>query len=306
LALNIKQNGETMRHLITLTVFGLATTLTACGSLSLSDGIGNVFTYETNLDDNQQLIVDNIETTFAVAADELLEPENSAAQGPQRRSENEARDMEQRRPHGIFHRGFPVDWMIDYIEGDLDASGVLASIQEKQAEMAEHIEQREADLLSLLASFGEEQAAQFLENLDNRHARIEERESGMERENRLEPEDMFGELNLSEAQQDIVEELVEGMGEDRLAGPEGQRELIEAFLNGEKTAEEVELAFETLRNERHQSHLNRVSDWLNFLDSLSEEQKATLLSTLEEIQNRHDERCAEMEENFGSPRERSE
>ena len=67
-----------MKHLITLTIFGITSTLTACDTMSQKDGIDNVFTYETNLDDNQQSIVDDIEATFAHAADELLEPENKS------------------------------------------------------------------------------------------------------------------------------------------------------------------------------------------------------------------------------------
>lgn len=296
-----------------MTVFGITATLTACGSLNLQDGIDNVFTYETNLDDGQQSIVDDIETTFADAADELLEPEEGSEQGQGMGMGGQGGPEAQgqgghgpRGPKGIFHRGFPVDWMIDYIEGGLDTAGVLASIQEKQAEKTVRIEQREAELLDLLESFSEEQAEQFLSNLDERQARIEERQGDMEREDRPEPGDMFGDLNLTEEQQAEVDALLEDMREDRVAGPEGQRELIEAFLSGEKTREEVEAEFEVLRNERHQDHLERASEWLEFLDTLSAEQQSTLLATLEEIQERHEQRCSEMEDDFGSPPEQGE
>lgn len=289
-----------MRYIITMTVFGISTMLTACGSLNHHDGIDNVFTYETNIDDGQQLIVDDIEATFADASDELLEPENNATEGglvDRMAMRQDQGRHDRRRQHGVFHRGFAVDWMIDYIEGISDASGVFASIEEKHTQLSSRIERREIRLLDLLESFDEDQAEQFLSNLDERQAQIEERLE--ERGSRSEPGDMFEALNLSEEQQSEVEALLANMREDRLIAPEGLRELIEEFLTAEKTREEVEAAFEIIRSERHQHHLEMASDWIDFVDGLNAEQQATLLSVLEEIQERLEERRSETEENRG-------
>ena len=84
---------------------------------------------------------------------------------------------------------------------------------------------------------------------------------------------------------------------------EEKRALIESFLNGEVTSEEVIAQLEALRDNRHQYQLEKVGAWIDFMDRLSEDQQSTLISILEEIQIRQEERRAEMEESFGDSAE---
>ena len=303
-----------MRHLIAITVFGITATLSACDSSALSDGIDNVFTHETNLDDGQKLNVDNIEATFVDAANELLEPQEGSEgaqgmSGPEGKAGGAEGAQGEHPPHGrngIFHRGVAVDWMIDFIEGELDSAGVLASIQEKQAEQIVHIEVREAELLDLLESFSEEQAVQFLDNLDQRQAWIEERERDLKQERRPKRGAMFGDLALTEDQQAQLETLLVEMRDDRVRGPEGERDLIESFLSGEITREDMETELSAKREFRFQEGLDRASDWIAFVETLSVEQQGVLLETLEEIQEQKEQHCSNMEDRYGPPPEASE
>jgi len=289
-------HGETMKKRMLLAVFGVGSLLTACGSNSFPE-MENVFTHQTNLEPEQRSIVDHIEASFVDAADELLEPEE---QNNNRDGRNHQAERRGKGHQKLFHRGFTVDWMILFIEGELDRDGVVDLIVNRQSEMNVHMQEREAKLIDLLISFTPEQASQFIDNLEERQDHIEERQAEMERPVRPQRGSFFSNLNLSLEQQATLDAIILEMQEDRVTIPTERAEQIESFLQGEKTVEELETAFMILREQKQQKHIERIEEWIELLGTLSDDQEDILLQALEEVQERQAERCSNMEEQYGS------
>lgn len=293
-----------MRKLILLTTFSLSGLFTACQSSSLFGGVSDVFSYKTNLTELQQDSVQQINTTFANASDDLLEPQEEAMQEGFGQGQGQGQgqrphgERQGHGPHDVFHKGFNIDWMISYLEGELDQQDVMDAIATEHAERVAHMEERQTEMLDLLETFTEEQVAQFLDNLDQRQSWLEERQAG--RDDDHSPEDrLFGDVNLTETQQAELDALIGDMGQDHMAHFEEERATLEAFLGGEMSREEVEAEFTANVEQKLLDRQAKAADWIAFLDGLEQVQQDVLVANLEELQTRMEEHQAEREERLG-------
>lgn len=194
-----------------------------------------------------------------------------------------------------------IDWMQDFADGRVSRSEVIRNIKDKMSAKHEHRTEKLEGMLDVLSTFDKEQRAQVLDNLDEmsdkfeaKRAKWEGKKKGNKGKRKAKKmERMFEGVSLNSSQQrrlDAVQDFHKERREDR-AGHRGQkREIMEAFLSGEKSKREI-LRDMNEKKERHlSSKIEGAELWMDLLESLSGDQQDQLFDNMQDLKEERKER----------------
>ena len=191
-----------------------------------------------------------------------------------------------------------IDWMQDFADGRVSRSEVIRNIKDKMSAKHEHRTEKLEGMLDVLSTFDRDQRAQVLDNLDEmsdkfeaKRAKWEGKKKGKRKAKKMDR--MFEGVSLNSSQQrrlDAVQDFHKERREDR-AGHRGQkREIIEAFLSGEKSKREI-LRDMNEKKERHlSSKIEGAELWMDLLESLSGDQQDQLFDNMQDLKEERKER----------------
>ena len=150
----------------------------------------------------------------------------------------------------------------------------------------------------MIDTYTPEQREQVLENIEQRKScqqqRKEDYHEKVKHHKGKQLELLMKDMNLTEEQQRemkrIKNERKEEKSEYREERKEYKESALEDFASGKVNKKDAEKEMERFTEERTSLHHAGVDAWLQFIDSLSDEQKEQLLENMEELHARKKER----------------
>ena len=193
-----------------------------------------------------------------------------------------------------------IDWMQDFADGRVSRSEVIRNIKDKMSAKHEHRTEKLEGMLDVLSTFDRDQREQVLDNLDEmsdkfkaKRAKWEEKGKKKGKRKAKKMERMFEGVSLNENQQrrlDAVQDFHNEHREDRMEHRGQKREIMEAFLSGEKSKRDILRSI----NEKKERHLsNKIEGaelWMNLLESLSGDQQDQLFDNMQDLKEERKER----------------
>lgn len=192
-----------------------------------------------------------------------------------------------------------IDWMQDFADGRVSRSEVIRNIKDKMSAKHEHRTEALEGLLDVLATFDREQREQVLENLDEMSDKFEAKrkkwkERGKKGKRKAKKmERMFDGLSLSSNQQrrlDAVQDFHKERREDRVGHRGQKREMMEAFLSGEKSKREILRRMNEKKDGHLSSKIQGAELWMELLESLSSDQHDQLFDNMQDLREERKER----------------
>lgn len=192
-----------------------------------------------------------------------------------------------------------IDWMQDFADGRVSRSEVIRNIKDKMSAKHEHRTEALEGLLDVLATFDREQREQVLENLDEMSDKFEAKrkkwkERGKKGKRKAKKmERMFDGLSLSSNQQrrlDAVQDFHKERREDRVGHRGQKREMMEAFLSGEKSKREILRRMNEKKDRHLSSKIQGAELWMELLESLSSDQHDQLFDNMQDLREERKER----------------
>jgi hypothetical protein len=183
--------------------------------------------------------------------------------------------------------------MMDYVAGDISRREMLKKVDEHQEIHSDLRETKQDMMLELLSTYDETQKDQVLDNLDAQESCMAEHRA--EKEERYAKHSgkqsgkMVANLNLSAEQQELWTELKSDRRDHR-GEHEARGELLQSYLEGDLTLEDLEEEQGARMAEKQDQHRQHIIQMMDFVDSLSQTQKDQLLRNMEEAQLRHAEK----------------
>ena len=198
---------------------------------------------------------------------------------------------------GVERHGPKHQWMIGYLEGSLDREEIHAQIDEHaEKKYQQHLQTQEL-LFELVDSYTPEQREQVLANMEERKSchqqKSEEYQEKAHHHRDKHRELLMKDMNLTEEQQRELRKIKEERKEERHEYKEDRKEykeaLLEDFASGKINKREAKKEIERVVEERTAYHHEGVDAWMQFIDTLSEEQREQLLDNMEELHARKKE-----------------
>lgn len=193
-----------------------------------------------------------------------------------------------------------MDWMQDFADGRVSRSEVLSNIEEKIAKHYEHRSEKLEGLLDVLSTLDTEQREQVLENLDrigDKHqAKREQFEQKREKKGKKKGkkmERMLKGISLDANQQgriDAVQDFHSERFEDRKEHHGAKQEIMESFLSGEKSKNQLLRSMKAKKEQRLSHKIEGAELWMNFIESLNSDQQDVLFDNIQDFQEERKER----------------
>lgn len=190
-----------------------------------------------------------------------------------------------------------VDWMQDFADGRVSRSDVIRNIKDKVSSKHEHRTEKLEGMLDVLSTFDRDQREQVLDNLEDMNDKYEaKREKKGKRRGKGKAKKMdriFEGISLSAKQQgrlDAVQDFHKERREDRMDHRGEKREIMEAFLTGEKSKREILRSMDEKKERRLTNKIEGAELWMDLLESLSDDQQDQLFDNMQDLKEERKER----------------
>ena len=191
-----------------------------------------------------------------------------------------------------------LETMIAFVEGDLSREDIHLEVDQSHNDKTAGHSNMQASLFDLLDSYSSEQLDQVSTNIENtkecknKYSKPSKKGKGGPKGKAL-----FKGLELSDSQQGLLDELHRARKEGKENPHKGfrseQKESLEGFIAGDLSRKDIDKMFKEKSEERLESRHERADLMMNFLETLSEEQKDTFVVNAEEVQMKTKEKREE-------------
>lgn len=195
-----------------------------------------------------------------------------------------------------INQGQKIETMVSFVDGELSREALHQKITEHHNQMREESIEIQRLLFNLIESYSEEQKEQVASNfqeskecredLKEKHVQTIQKRKEDRKGKRAPEKILFKELDLSENQQKLLENIVEGKEDFRKEMKPLHHEIIEDVLSGQISILDAEEQFQQKVSERNVSAHSQADAMMDLLETFSAEQKEQFLENAEELKGK--------------------